>query len=109
MTKYTDKQGRTWDKTSIQRLLDSNDTAALKALKIIYDNQTDDEQTTERTKYHNGKGFTGIDAEIMTSIYKWYERKGWVSPKQMRIIRRKVRRYWRQVLTAIVEKDEQTA
>lgn len=109
MTKYTDKQGNVWNKESIQKLLDYNDKAALRALKVVYDNQTASEQEWETTRDNNGIGFTGVDAKIMTSIHKWHVNKGYVSPKQMKVIRRKIRKYWRQVLVVIAEKDGHVA
>jgi hypothetical protein len=52
----------------LRHRLASNDRWALRALLRIYQNQTADEQCRETTIERNGIGFTGPDAEIMTSL-----------------------------------------
>lgn len=66
---------------------------ALRALIRIYEEQTPTEQDYEVTAYHNGVGFTGIDADILTSFAKQYQRKGELSPKQMDLLYKKMPRY----------------
>lgn len=38
------------------------------AVVAIFRRQTEDEQTSGQTKYSNGRGYNGLDAEIMTNI-----------------------------------------
>jgi len=71
---------------------------ALKALMKIYEFQTAEEQEAERTVDHNNVGFSGVDAEILSSFVRQYKTKGWLSPKQMTIVYKKMPRYWKQVV-----------
>lgn len=75
-----------------------NDKWIKKALIEILSNQTDDEVNNECTSSLNGIGFTGADAEILTSFAKQLMRRGSLSPKQMQITRRKMPKYWKQIM-----------
>tara|TARA_R100000734_G_C3288255_1_gene80540 strand:- start:84 stop:458 length:375 start_codon:yes stop_codon:yes gene_type:complete len=75
-----------------------NDKWIKKALIEILSNQTDDEVTNECTSNLNGIGFTGADAEILTSFAKQLMRRGYLSTKQMEITRRKMPKYWKQIM-----------
>ena len=78
--------------------LASNDRWALRALLRIYQNQTADEQTRDTTLERNGIGFTGPDAEILSSFARQYQRRGCLSPKQMTILHRRIPAYARQIV-----------
>jgi len=82
----------------LRQRLTSNDRWALRALMRIYQNQTADEQCRETTIERNGIGFTGPDAEILTSFARQYQRRGCLSPKQMIILRRRMPAYARQIV-----------
>ncbi len=56
---------------------------ALAGLGKIYAAQTADEQEAEMTSEHNGVGFTGVDAEILSSFAKQHEERGFLTPRQM--------------------------
>ena len=71
---------------------------ALKALLKIYDNQTSDEQDTESTNHNNDIGFTGVDAKILSSFAKFYKRTGFLTPKQMVYVYKKIPKYWAQIV-----------
>ena len=83
----------------LRQRLASNDRWALRALVRIYQNQTADEQCRETTIERNGIGFTGPDAEIMTSFARQYQRRGCLSAKQMIILRRRMPAYARQIVS----------
>jgi len=106
MTKYTDKNGRTWNKGSIQELLDNNDIAAVRALMLVYRNQTSSEQMAEETIINNGIGFTGADGRWLSILAGAYMKYGRLSPKQMAHVHHRVRKYWNQVLVGIKNKDQ---
>lgn len=53
------------------------------ALSRILQNQTEDEQSAEYTKYHNGTGFSGVDGRIGTSMGKFFNERGFLTPKQV--------------------------
>lgn len=109
-TKEGDAQPETkpkWTKEKILDLLDKNDEAVTRAVVNIYKRQTPTEQHTKSTRNVNEMGFNKFDAELMSSfaeqIIKWNNtasprfRKP-LSQKQMSIARRKIKKYWRQLL-----------
>ena len=70
-------------KQDIIDLLQRNDKAIARALVVLNERQTIDEQTSEATKYHNGVGFTGADAAMGTSMAQFYARRGYLTEKQL--------------------------
>ena len=71
---------------------------ATKALVRIYENQTADEQRADVTREDNGIGFTGIDAQFLSSLAKQFITKGSLSPKQMLFVHAKMRKYAQQIV-----------
>ena len=71
---------------------------AWRALKRIYENQTEDEQTSEFTKYDNGVGFTGYDSEFLTSLAKQLLMYGNLSDKQTKCLFKLMPKYARQLI-----------
>ena len=73
---------------------------ALRALIRIYQNQTTDEQSKDAAIERNGIGFSGPDAEILSSFARQYKRRGGSSKRQMVILRRRIPAYarWRSIL-----------
>lgn len=92
--KVTKKQQETY----LRNLLTNNAKAATKALIHIYNNQTGTEKAVGKTVDHNGVGFTGADAEILTSFAEQFKRRGSLSQKQMNLLFKKIGKYWRQIL-----------
>lgn len=70
-------------KADIIHLLNTNDRAVIRAILAITARQTQDEQANETTKYHNGRGWRPCDARMGSSMAKFYERNGYLSPKQI--------------------------
>jgi len=70
---------------------------ATQALLRIFDLQTEDEKIYETTSVNNKVGFTGADAEILSSFAKQYQNRGFLSPKQMALVYKKMPKYWHQV------------
>lgn len=89
-----------WTKSRIQALLKKSDKAVLRALIVVYQNQTPQEQHDASTIENNGAGFTGIDADILTSFVEFYEHAGFLTTSQLAIARNKMGKYWRQLLVA---------
>lgn len=112
MKKLTQKQavdpkGNVWDTKALKELIATNDKAAIRALEIIYNRQTTDEKIDEETKYHNTIGFTGADAKILTSMYGFYQRNKYLSPKQMVVVKKKMKKYTAQLLDEMRAKAPQ--
>ena len=107
---------------TIKTLLETSNAAVERALQVIYERQTSDEQAIGTTKHENGVGFSGADAEILSSFacqvnskvgqpdkYLGRPRKlgECLSPKQMALARKKISKYARQLLEASQEKAPQ--
>ena len=88
-------------KVYIKNQLATNSSWATKALIRIYERQTFDEQNTQRTKENNGIGFSGLDAEILSSFATQVLNGRTLSAKQMNIVFKKMPRYWRQIASLI--------
>lgn len=102
-------------KTEITELLKTNDKAVARALLVLLDNQTVDEQNTEATRHHNGEGFRPCHARMGTSMAKQYRDRGFLSPKQIAYWRRegkegmRISIYWRQLAEAAERKAKMKA
>lgn len=74
------------------------DMARIKALLWIYKFQTEDEKESDSTHVYNGVGFTGIDGNILSSFAKQIMDKGFLSEKQLVILRKKIVKYEKQMV-----------
>ena len=75
-------------RAQIVELLKTRDAAVARALVVLTQRQTVSEQATESTQYRNGEGFRPCHARMGTSMANFYQRRGYLSPKQIA--------YWRQ-------------
>ena len=98
----------TWNRETITELLRVNDKAVCRALVILKERQTAEEQVSETTREHNGRGFTGFDAKIGTNMANFYQRFNRLTEKQIAVWRKtdkhgnmKIAKYWRQILEEI--------
>lgn len=101
-------------KEYIVHLLETNDKAVGRALLVLLNRQTAVEQACQRTEAVNGRGFTGFDAKIGTSMAQQFQRKGKLSDAQVAVWRKKDKRgnmkiakYWKQLIEAAEEKAAQ--
>ena len=88
---------RIWTEEEIKSLVQTNDKVLYGALRKLYAQQTADEQKAGETKHHNGVGFNGADARIMSSFAEFLERTGFLTPKQKAVARRKLVKYNKQL------------
>ena len=77
----------------LKEKLSTDEAWAIRALVKIYAYQTENEKEYLETNEENGVGFSGADAEILTSFAEQYRRKGYLSPKQMEIVYKKMKKY----------------
>jgi hypothetical protein len=91
-------------KEFVRHMLETNTVWQKHALMKIYSFQTDTEQCYGTTNEYNYIGFTGADAEILSSFAVQLEQKGYLSPKQMQIVAKKMKKYWKQILTVADQK-----
>lgn len=99
----------TYNKDDIRAKLETNDKWLVRGLLAIYDNQTTEEQIVEGVVVDNGIGFNGVDGEILTKMAKWYKSKGFLSPKQIALVRRKMLKYAGQLAKIANEKQANKA
>jgi hypothetical protein len=85
----------------LRQRLSSDPRWSLRSLIRIYQNQTIDEQSKDATIERNGIGFSGVDAEILSSFARQHLRRRSLSPKQMNLLQRKIPSYARQILQCI--------
>jgi hypothetical protein len=90
-------KGKEWSPAILKETIEKSDKALIAALLRVYSWQTEDEKQSERTTETNSKGFNGIDAEILSSFAKQWETRGFLSPKQKAIARKKMPKYSRQI------------
>ncbi len=77
-----------------------------RALVHLKNRQTEDEQVSEETKVHNKKGFQPVHARIGTSMANFYEKNGFLTPKQVaywqdennKLKKGRIQRYWKQLV-----------
>ena len=74
-------------KEGIVKLLKENDKAVARALVVLNERQTHDEQSSEHTRYLNGRGFRPCHARMGSSMAKFYLKYNRLSDKQVA--------YWR--------------
>lgn len=88
---------RTWTEEEIKNLVQNNDKVLYGALRKLYACQTADEQNAGETKEHNGMGFNGVDAPILSSFCEFLNKTGFLTPKQKVIARKKLVKYNKQL------------
>ena len=76
------------NKLDIIELLQTNDKAIARALVVLTERQTAVEQSAEQTINRNGVGYTPADAHMGTSMSQFYQRRGYLTEKQLA--------YWKQ-------------
>ena len=65
--------------------MECDDNFLIGCLMTIYDFQEEDEKATESTRYDNAVGFNALDAGIMSSFAEFYNRAGFLTPKQLNL------------------------
>ena len=98
-----------WTKEEIQSLLETNDEMVRVGLLAVYALQTQDEKNSEHTKHNNGVGFNGRESEILSSFANQLKDKGYLSPKQIDLARKKLMKYAGQMIKVAngdIEVDE---
>lgn len=69
-----------------------------KALLKLYSMQTADEKECKTTEDANGRGFCGMDAEILSSFSEQLMSRGTLSQKQHELLGKKLPKYWKQIV-----------
>lgn len=100
-------------KEDIINLLSCNDRAICRALVVLKNRQTADEIQSQHTSHDNGRGFTGFDGMIGTSMAQFYEKTGFLTPKQLAYWKKpmkngvpRIGKYWKQLIEEACAKAE---
>jgi hypothetical protein len=101
--------GVDWTVEKVKESILTNDQAVKNALLRLYSWQTEEEKASQETRENNGKGFNGTDGRILSSFAEQLKSKGWLSPKQIALSRKKLVKYARQIFdTCIAAPREET-
>ena len=91
-------------KEEIVTLLVTNDRAIGRALLVLKERQTTDEQACEMTRHQNGRGFRPCHARMGTSMAEFFAKYNRLSEKQIAYWRKRDRSgamrigiYWKQL------------
>ena len=79
--------------------LGSNKDWAIRGMLKIYEFQTHSEKVCQTTREHNDVGFSGCDAEILSSFCEQFKKWNRLSDKQMAIVFKKMPKYWKQLVS----------
>lgn len=82
----------------LKHLVKTNDRALLKAIVLIYDNQTDEEKYKGESVEDNNTGFTKYDARELSEIALKIKAKRPLSEAEMAKSRNKMQKYWKQLM-----------
>lgn len=93
----------------IREMVAVREEAQNRALIAIYNGQTHSEKESHTTVEDNGIGFSGVDAEILTSFAEQFLRRQFLSPKQRAILAKKMPKYAGQLWQIAVRKKGVTA
>lgn len=98
-----------WNKEKIVGLLQSNDRAVERAIIVIYNRQTRDEQSSKETLHSNGIGFSGADANLGSYYARWILDKKKLTGSHLERARKMVLKYTAQLLSEIEIKAQSEA
>lgn len=92
----------------LKQMLSINARWAKAGCQRIYQYQTSEEQSVGQTRIHNNVGFSGADAEILSSFAEQINAGTFVgSPRQMEILFKKMPKYAKQ-LDGIAQSNRNT-
>jgi hypothetical protein len=91
----------------LQQGLDSNPKWVERAIVVLYERQTADEQRSSTTKVSNGMGFAACDARVGTYMAKWILSGKHLDGTWLDRARRMAKKYIRQLLEAAAKKEAQ--
>jgi hypothetical protein len=99
-----EKKMKNWTAEEIKHKLETDQKWLERAIVAIYNKQTADEKNSEETKYHNGVGFSGADAHLLTYCAHWILSGKSLSGKYLALAKKKMVKYAKQLETISKEK-----
>lgn len=95
----------TYTKEFIQHQLSTNPKWVERGLVVLFNRQTEDEQSSHETKWENGMGFNGSDSRYLTYCAKWVLQGRHLNEKHLQKCGGKLKKYWKQILEEIEMKQ----
>lgn len=89
-----------YDKQSIQQKLRLSQRWRVRALLMLWSEQTSEEQRQGETIFHNARGFGGTDAKRLSAAARLVA-KGELPRGVDFMLQRRLPKYWRQIVEAI--------
>lgn len=100
-------KGKEWNVKLVKELLTNNDEAVIRAIKIIYSYQTEDEKACQDTHENNNVGFNKFDSDLMSSFAKQLNKGKTLSQKQLAIAHKRMPKYAQQMLNYMFKAQQQ--
>ena len=85
-------------KESIKEKITTDRTWTERAVVVIYEYQTADEQQDAETRHNNKVGFSGPDAYILSEFARWLNSGKHLSQKQLALAQKRIGKYAGQLL-----------
>lgn len=76
-----------------------------RALVVLFERQTLDEQQTDETKHLNGVGFNSSDSRYLSYCAKWVKKGNHLSKHHVEKVGKKLPKYWEQIQSIIRQKE----
>ena len=95
-----------YTKEYIQAKLSTDIRWIEKAVLVLFERQTDDEQTNKVTRWENGRGFNSSDSRYLTYVSNYLLGGRHLSGRHLEKVASKMPKYWRQILEEIQIKQE---
>lgn len=97
-----------YTKENIQEKMTTDIRWTERAVLVLFDRQTEDEQKIEDTVHNNGVGFNGVDGKYLTWVGNYLMRGNHLSGHHVEKVRKKLPKYWKQIKNIIEEKESVT-
>ena len=85
-------------KDYIKKMITADRSWTERAVVVIYERQTADEQQDGETRHNNKVGFSGPDAYILSEFARWLKSGKHLSRKQLALAQKRIGKYAGQLL-----------
>lgn len=86
-----------YTKEFIKQKLSTDRKWVERALVVLHDHQTLDEQQEGHTKFHNEVGFNGVDSRYLSYCAEWVKKGNHLNDKHFEKCSKKLPKYWKQI------------
>lgn len=82
----------------IKSIISQSKNATIRALMVVFYNQTSDERVTRSVIESNKKGFNAIDVVPLSKIAEKYFKENIINDTDLEFVRKRIKKYWRQIM-----------